>query len=159
MRSPTAIPVHPAPWWFRLAQRWFPNRCREIPEPTDPNRTLIRQFALWKRHVYLESFSSSENQLWMHSHQWRWTIAIGLWGSYIERRLAGRWLKFRDAPYCYVMGHDVVHNVDQPTAGHTSLLIGLWRDDSMKYYFPTAANALDERRPWSAHIQRFVTRL
>lgn len=143
---------HPAPWWYRLAERWFPDRCREIPEAQHPDRIVLRQFALVKRYVYLQQFASSEAFDWMHSHQWHRTIALGLWGSYTERRhnIAR---KVR-APYLYTMGVDVVHQVILPSRGHTSIFVGLWRDDDLKQYFRRGAGV-----PWEKHIKVKVKRV
>lgn len=145
---------HPRPWWFECALRVCPDRCREIPEAVNPSRIVLRQVALWKRHIYLQQFAGSEDIGWMHSHQWRFTIALGLWGSYVERRLGGRYRRVRRAPYAYAMGRDVVHQVLFPSAGHTSIFVGLWRDDSLKEYHRTG-NA----RPWEKHIQVMVARI
>ncbi len=165
---------HPRPWWFRLALRWCPARCREIPEAVNPDRIVLRQVALWKRHLYLQQFSGSEDPSWMHSHQWRWTLAVGLWGAYVERRL-GQQARIRRAPYCYAMSHEVVHRVSLPSPGHTSLFLGLWRDDDLKHYYPTFQQVgLDGgllglewerqhsrawRKPWEAHVQKMVARI
>ena len=144
---------HPAPWWYRLAERWFPDRCREIPEAQNPDRIVLRQVALVLRHVYLQQFASSEDPRWMHSHQWRWTIAIGLWGFYSEFRMAGE-MRIRIAPYFYVMDETVVHQVQKPSPGHTSIFIGLWRDDNLKQYFPA-----DTAVSWEDHIKVKVKRI
>jgi len=144
---------HPAPWWYRLAECWFPDRCREIPEAVNPDRIVLRQFALVKRYAYLQQFASSEDSSWMHSHQWLRTIAIGLWGSYTERRIAG-WARRVCAPYLYTMDAGVVHHVLHPSLGHTSIFIGLWRNDDLKkYYFS------DQGVPWEEHIKVKVKRI
>lgn len=143
---------HPAPWWYRLAARVLPERVREIPESLDPGRVLLRQLAIVRRSVYLQGFASGEDARWLHSHQWRWTIVLGLWGSYTERRMAGSERR-RRAPYVTVMSADVVHQVTDPSPGHTSLLVGLRRDDSMRKYFPAGIG-----RHWSVHVRRLVRR-
>lgn len=143
---------HPKPWWYRLAERWVPDRCREIPEAQNPNRIVLRQVAIIKRYLYLQQFASSEDIRYMHSHQWRRTFALGLWGSYTEQRLnIARRIK---APYFYTMGSDVVHHVIWPSKGHTSLFLGLWRDDNMKYYFKVGQGI-----PWDLHIKVKVKRI
>src|SRR5687768_8513300 len=147
--------VHPAPWWYRLAARHFPDRCREIPEAINPDRIVLRQVALVYRYLYIQQFASSEDMSWMHSHQWRFMIALGLWGSYTEKRLAGV-ARRRDAPYFYTLDHTTVHHVQVPSAGHTSLFLGLWRDDDLKHYFPAHARG---KRLWSDHIQVLVKRI
>lgn len=158
---------HPAPWWFRLAMRIAPSRCREIPEAVNPDRIVLRQVALWLRHVYLQQFASSEDPRFMHSHQWHRTIAFGLWGGYTEQRIAGR-RRWRSAPYCYTMGADVVHHVQAPTPGHTSIFVGLWRDDDLKHYYGTpwtdaeaacVGNPATIRKLWSDHIKVMVARI
>lgn len=145
---------HPKPWWYRLAERYFPERCREIPEAVNPDRIVLRQFAIVKRHVYLQQFASSEDSCWMHSHQWRRTFALGLWGHYTERRLGGMFERSVRAPYFYTMNHDVVHHVRFPSPGHTSIFVGLWRDDDLKHYYPTGRAVF-----WPAHIRKFVKRI
>lgn len=145
---------HPAPWWYRLLARLFPGRVREIPEAVNPDRIVLRQFAIIKRYVYLQQFASSEDPRWMHSHQWRRTIAIGLWGRYTERR--HNVYRTVRAPYLYTMGADVVHHVQDPSPGHTSIFVGLWRDDDLKFYFPTVPR---ERVPWEQHIKVKVVRI
>ena len=152
---------HPRPWWFRLALLLAPDRCREIPEATDPTgkTILLRQVALVKRYLYLQQFASSENPNWMHSHQWRRTVALGLWGSYTERRHGVSRRKW--APYLYTMGPDVVHQVVDPSRGHTSLFLGVWRRDELKHYFwvregnpPTLIG-----QPWDEHVKVMVARI
>lgn len=159
---------HPKPWWFRFAQTLFPERCREIPEAQNPDRIVLRQVALWKRHLYLQQFSSGEDPRYMHSHQWHRTFALGLWGGYTEVRMAGP-AKERRAPYFYTMGADVIHHVQFPSPGHTSLFLGLWRDDDLKHYYGTPRNhtqpgtgdgsPITVRRVWSAHVLQMVARI
>jgi hypothetical protein len=144
---------HPKPFWYRLAERICPGRCREIPEAVNPDRIVLRQVALWKRFAYLQQFSSGEDFNFFHSHQWSRTIAIGLWGQYVEERIAGP-LRLRRAPYLYTMGADVVHRVDCPSPGHTSVFIGFFRDDDLKHYYPR-----EGRRLWSEHIKVMVRRI
>lgn len=143
---------HPAPWWYRVAERYFPERCREIPEARNPERIVLRQFAVIKRYLYLQQFASSEDCRYMHSHQWHRTFALGLWGSYTEQRHNLR--RRVKAPYFYTMGKDVIHHVIWPSPGHTSLFLGLWRDDNMKYYFKVGQGI-----PWKAHIKVQVKRI
>ena len=154
---------NPQPWWYRLAERWFPDRCREIPEAQDPSRIVLRQVALWYRHVYLQQFASSEHKDWMHSHQWRHTFALGLWGAYTEYR-PGQWPVIRCAPYAYGMDSEVVHQVVNPTPGHTSIFVGLWRDDDLKYYHKVVPSfgrrfRTGVTRLWSDHIKVMVKRI
>lgn len=151
-----AMTHHPRPWWFGVALRWVPDRCREIPEATDATgqRIVLRQVAIIKRYLYLQQFASSENPAWAHSHQWRWVLAIGLWGSYREHRLGGHYTRLRRAPYLYWMGRDVIHRVGDPSPGHTSLFLGLWRDDDLKEYHRTGQGV-----PWDEHIRVMVKRI
>ncbi len=146
---------HPKTWWYKMAERLAPDRCREIPEAVNPDRIVLRQVAIIKRYLYLQQFASSEDMGYMHSHQWLRVFALGLWGSYTEKRLAGR-ARRRQAPYFYIMGADVVHHVQLPSAGHTSLFLGLWRDDDLKHYFPAHAPG---KRLWSDHIRVMVKRI
>lgn len=146
--------VHPAPWWYRLLSRWFPDRCREIPEAVNPERIVLRQFAVVLRYVYLQQFASSEDARWQHSHQWRRTFALGLWGRYRERRLGGKYSRRVRAPYFYTMGRDVIHQVRFPSKGHTSLFIGLWRDDDLKEYHRVGRGV-----HWEEHIRVKVKRI
>jgi hypothetical protein len=146
--------AHAATWWYVLAERWFPERCREIPEPQTPDRIMLRQVALVYRYAYLQQFASSEHTDWMHSHQWKYTFSLGLWGNYIERRLAGP-LLLRHAPYAYWMDASVIHQVLCPSAGHTSLFVGLFRDDDLKHYYPSKPY----KRLWSDHIKVMVKRI
>lgn len=145
---------HPAPWWYRLAARWFPHRCREVPEAQDPDRIVLRQFAIVRRYVYLQQFAGSEDAGWMHSHQWWRTFAFGLWGSYTERRLGGDFGRRVRAPYAYSMGRDVVHQIRAPSPGHTSIFIGVLRDDDLKAYFPADCGV-----HWAHHILKWVKRV
>lgn len=139
-----------------------PERCREIPEARDPSRVVLRQFAVVLRHVYIQQFASSEDERYMHNHQWAWTIAVGLSGSYEEHRIAGPF-HLRKAPYFFAMDASTVHHVQRPSGGHTSLLIGLWRDDTLKHYYGTPADntcdAQTTRVPWPRHIKRFVKQI
>lgn len=145
----------PAPWWYRLAVRFIPDRCREIPEATDPDTILLRQVAIWKQHAYLQQFASGENPDWMHSHPWRFMIAIGLWGSYIETRMAGP-TRMRRAPYLFFLDNRSVHHVTDPARSHTSIFIGLGRKTDNKHYFEYPPKV---KVHWMAHIQRMVKRL
>lgn len=175
----------PAPWWYRFAvwllstlapqrsrdeKSWW-CRCREIPEPTDPDRVLLRQVALVKRYVYLQQFASAEDPQFMHSHPYRLMIAIGLWGSYLERRIAGRDRR-RRAPYLYVMDGGHVHHVQEPARGHTSIFVGLGREedgsqgDKRYYGIPRRLDGIAAEdypgttfRTWQDHIRRKVARL
>lgn len=163
---------HPKPWWYRLAERIAPHRCREIPEAQNPDRIVLRQVALVYRHVYLQQFASGEDPRFMHSHQWRRMIAIGLWGKYSEARISGP-DRVRRAPYFYTMDASVVHHVQEPGPGHTSIFIGLGRDDDLKFYYgaPDLANPegymvpsmgqkpATYRTPWHQHIQKMVKRI
>lgn len=117
---------HPAPWWYRLALRLVPGRCREIPEAVNPDRIVLRQVALWKHHAYLQQFASAEDPRFMHSHPFRHMLAIGLWGRYREHRIAGASIE-RRAPYLYVMDGGHVHHVQDVSPGHTSIFIGIGR--------------------------------
>lgn len=151
---------HPKPWWYRLAEKWFPERCREIPEAQDTTRIVLRQFAIIQRYFYLQQFASSEQENWLHSHQWHRMVALGLWGSYTERRL--NITRRVRAPYLYTMAADVQHHVLDPTPGHTSLFIGFFRDDDLKRYMEYPGDNAEgtlEQRPWYVHIQKFVKRI
>ncbi len=144
---------HPAPWWYVILSRLFPDRCREIPEAQNPDRFVLRQFAIVKRYCYLQQFASSEDFRYMHSHQWKYTIALGLWGAYVERRLAGDY-KIRRAPYLYAMDDSVIHQVIHPSAGHTSIFAGFFRDDDLKQYFVAGSGT-----SWEDHIKVKVKRI
>lgn len=149
--------VHPPTWWYRLLSRWFPNRCREIPEATDPSgkQVLLRQFAIVKKYVYLQQFASSEHPLFYHRHGWRWIFVFVLWGSYFERRLGGWKTTYRGSagPEFYVMNQNVVHQVHNPSPGHTSIAIGLFRDGERVYF--------EEPTPiqWRDHVRVRVKEL
>lgn len=181
---------HPKPWWYRLAERIVPSRCREVPEAANPTwcdhglpntigvcrisvcrappRVLLRQVALIKRHVYLQQFACSEDYRFMHSHPFRWMAAIGLWGSYREERIAGPGRK-RKAPYLYTMDASVVHNVQDPSPGHTSVFIGVGRfrdyEEGDKRYYGAPINLRGENDPvtitslWASHIKHAVKRI
>lgn len=163
---------NPKPRWFALAERFFPSRCREIPEAQNPDRIVLRQFALVGRHVYLQQFASSEDERFMHSHQWRRTIAIGLRGWYTEHRMAGE-PRLRIAPYFYTMDASVIHRVEDPSPNHTSIFIGIGRDDDLKKYFGSPV-VIDPKwtvagaprvlprtlcSTWEAHVKRMVARI
>lgn len=102
----------------------------------------------------------------MHSHQWEHCYALGLWGSYTEVRIAGR-PKRRRAPYFYHIDSSVVHHVQDPKPGHTSLFLGLWRDDDLKHYHGAPQTLADKsavepttlRRTWENHITKMVKRI
>lgn len=157
---------HPKTWWYRILSRLFPGRCREIPEATNPDRILLRQFAIIKKYVYLQQFASGENPDWMHSHSWpRGTLAIGLWGSYNERRFAMS--RHTRAPYIRRMGPDTIHQTLDPSKGHTSIFIGLGKKtDGLKRYFNARAmlhtgehEKYVHTKTWNDHIQRKVKRI
>lgn len=163
--------MNPRPWWYRLALRLVPGRCREIPEARNPERIVLRQVALVKRYVYLQQFASSEDPRYMHSHPYRLMIAIGLWGMYVEHRIAGR-SHVRRAPYLYVMDGGHVHHVQQPSRGHTSIFIGIGRaadgeiGDKRYYGVPRQTYATDDYkavatwwRSWQDHIVKQVKRI
>lgn len=195
-----------APWWYRLLARLWPSRCREIPEADNPTwcehkdpaqeivrdallpagscrqcgappRIVLRQFALIKRFAYLQNFGCAEDPRYMHSHPFRFMIAIGLWGSYTERRVAGASFK-RSAPYVYTLDSGHVHHVQNVSAGHTSIFIGFGRaedgSEGDKRYFGSpvendyATEAIGSCSPgipitfwssWKQHIRRKVARI
>lgn len=171
-----AASQHPAPWWYRLLSHLFPNRCREIPEANNPDRLVLRQYAVKSRDWYLQQFASGEDPRYMHSHPYKLMIAIGLWGSYTEHRIAGA-PRRRRAPYFYVMDGGHVHHVQNPSPGHTSLFLGFGRqeDDSPgdKKYFgaPRHVDRVADRledsfkapvtrfRTWRVHIKKKVARI
>ncbi len=49
-----AAPHHPRPWWYRVALKVAPGRCREIPEAQNPDRIVLRQVALVKNRRELQ---------------------------------------------------------------------------------------------------------
>lgn len=164
---------HPKPLWFKLAEFFFPDRTREIPEAQNPDRIVLRQFALVKRMVYLQQFASSEDPRYMHSHQWRRTFALGLRGGYTESRIAGPDIA-RDAPYFYTMDASVVHHVQDPSPDHLSVFVGIGRDDNLKHYYgspqltdytPDPRFKQDTTRPltlrsrWEKHVLKMVARI
>jgi hypothetical protein len=148
--------VYPKTWWYKLAARCIPSRCREIPEARNPDRILLRQVALIKGHCYLQQFASHEDPMWMHSHPWtHGTIAIGLWGGLQEHIFGGvRVQRKWRAPYARYMGPNYVHSTDPLGPGHTSIFIGLGRKTDEKYYHRVAG-----RVHWTTHIKRKVVRL
>lgn len=177
--SPIVDVQHAAPWWYRLLAHVWPSRCREIPEAANPTwpdgspRIVLRQFAIVKRYVYLQQFACAEDPRFMHSHPYTFNVAIGLWGSYVERRIAGA-SRCRRAPYVYTLDAGHVHHVQAPTAGHTSIFIGLGRavDGSPgdKRYFGTptdvtteahehGAQSITRSKLWTLHIQKKVKRI
>lgn len=143
--------AHPAPWWYRLLAHYFPARCREIPEATDPTRILLRQFAIVKRRIYLQSFAGGEAPPMMHHHEGP-VLCLGLWGSYTETRLVG-WTRRVRAPYCYTMSRDVLHRVDDPSPGHTSIFILLRRERERHYIDPSVLVH------WAEHVKQQVKRI
>lgn len=166
---------HPKPNWYSVLELLFPSRCREIPEAQNPDRIVLRQFAIVKRYVYLQQFASSEDERFMHSHQWRRTFAVGLRGSYTECRIAGE-PRQRHAPYFYTMDDSVVHHVQNPSPDHLSLFIGIGRDDDLKHYYGSpetkskvpsdvAAGGFAYLRPvtrrsrWEDHVSKMVARI
>lgn len=133
--------AHPPTWWFRLAQRMVPTRCREIPEvissqPGNREVVLLRQVAIVKERLYLQQFASGEHSAYFHSHPWiGGTVALGLWGQVTDRLLApARPAKRVRAPYLRVMGPGHVHQTQDPSPGHTSLFLGLGHKTDRKYY-------------------------
>ena len=173
---------HSAPWWYRVAARIVPSRCREIPEAANPTwpdgspRIVLRQVALLSRRCYLQQFGCSEDPQFMHSHPARRMLVLGLWGRYTEHRIAGEPIE-RRAPYFYTMDASHVHHVQNPGPGHTSifLMLGLRHDhpvgDKRYYGAPAqwdprqvAANGRPFRpitrfQSWHAHIQQLVERI
>jgi hypothetical protein len=145
---------HEKTWWYRLAERWVPERCREVPEARNPERLVLRQVALVRRYAYLQQFASGEDESYCHSHQWRWLLVFVLWGSYLEYRLVGDRVRLRRAPAAYLMGPDCIHRVNWPSRGHTSLAIGFWRDEAARQYFPVYAG-----KPWRQHVKQLVKRI
>jgi hypothetical protein len=137
----------PAPWWYRLASRFLPARCREVPEARKPERTLLRQAALVLRTVYLQGFASGEDPEWYHGHG-RWLLVVGLWGGYRELR-PGQPPCTRRAPYAFLMAPGELHAVDAPTRGHTSLAVFLSR--GQRFYVRRS-----EVRGWRDHVRKEV---
>jgi hypothetical protein len=142
-----------APWWWRLARRLWPARVREVPEPTDPGRLILRQFALQRRRAYLQAFCGGENPDWYHSHQFRYVLVFVLWGSYTERRRVT--VRRVRAPWVYLMGPDTIHQVTEPRS-HTSIAIGFGRDESLRRYYHKDALA---GIPWTEHVKHLSPRI
>lgn len=140
-----------APWWYRLLARYFPSRVREIPEATDPLRILLRQFAIVKRRIYLQSFASGEQEGFSHAHEGP-TLCLGLWGAYDDRALIGVWRRFR-APYIRLLGRETWHRVANPSPGHTSIFVLLRRERERQYIDESAV------KPWTEHVQQQVARI
>ena len=143
---------HPARWWYRLAERIMPQRCREIPEARAPWRTLLRQVAIVRRWVYLQGFASGESRRWYHAHG-RKLLVIGLRGSYTEHR-PGRPSVRRSAPYAHTMGVHELHRVSAPSEDHCSIAVFFTRGE--RYY--VSANGR-ERRRWQEHTIARVARV
>lgn len=141
---------HEKPWWFRLAERLVPERCREIPEALHPERFVLRQVALVRRRLYLQQISGSEDLEWAHHHEGP-ALCLGLWGSYWEKRLIGTWRK-RKAPYLLYMSRDIFHLVAWPSPGHTSLFL-LIRRERDRHYAPV------DLRHWKDHVLQQVRRI
>lgn len=141
---------HPPTWWFRLLAWLWPSRCREIPHPRQPTwpdgspRILLRQFSIRLGHWYLQQFACNEDEK-LHSHPYRFMIALGLWGGYLEERAAGR-PRRKSAPYFYTMDDTVTHHVRDVRPGHTALFLGFGRapdgDDADKHYFARPSDSL-----------------
>lgn len=146
-RSVAAEPAHDAPWWYRLAARVLPSRCREVPEARNPERTLLRQAALVLRWAYLQGFASGEDPEWYHGHG-RWLLVVGLWGGYTEHR-PGQPPQRRRAPYAFVMAPGELHAVDTPTRGHTSLAVFLSK--GQRFYVRRS-----DVRGWRDHVRKEV---
>lgn len=148
---------HPKPLWFKFLERVIPSRCREVPEATDPDRILLRQFAIIKGRAYLQQFASGENPLHYHSHPWRrGTLAIGLRGSVTDHGLVGYWRhRVVKAPYFRYMGPNTVHNTTDPSPAHMSIFLGLGKKTDDKGYWGEPA----EPTHWTDHIQKLVRRL
>lgn len=169
-RTTSGVIEWPAPWWYCLLAWLWPSRCREIPEANNPDRLVLRQFAIVKRYAYLQQFASAEDPRFMHSHPYRFMLAIGLWGGYLERRIAGA-PRRRRAPYLYALDGGHVHHVQEPTRGHTSVFVGIGRaeDDTEgdKRYFGVPWECDDETgeipetlyRSWRRHIKVKVARI
>lgn len=196
------VQQQPRPWWYRLLARIAPGRCREIPEADNPTwcehktpitdhseglghigycetcnappRIVLRQFSIIKRYWYLQNFGCAEDARYLHSHPYKFMIAIGLWGSYTERRMAGV-PRRRSAPYLYTLDDSTVHHVQAVSPGHTSLFIGFGRaedgserdkryygaprDSSEKIGVLAPLHPLTLTRSWKDHIRRKVARI
>lgn len=144
----------PATWWYRLAERYVPSRCREVPEAKHPDRILIRQVAIIPRVLYLQQIASDEHWGFMHRHEFRWAVCIGLWGSYCDRRLGRRTWTDVVAPYLRVMDGDVWHQVRSPSEGHTSLFLGLGRFQERRY-----CHCAIKTWSWEDHVTETVKRI
>ena len=151
--------VYPKTWWFKLCEKVIPSRCREIPEATDPNQILLRQVAIWREHIYLQQFASSENLDFYHTHPWsHGTIAIGLYGKLAEWLPSGPiYRKIWKAPYFRYMGPQFLHSSAPFGPGHTSVFIGLGKKTNRKYYH--AASDAEASIHWEDHIIKKVKRL
>jgi hypothetical protein len=149
-------PFHPAPWWYRLAARVVPSRCREIPE-CGGRRILLRQVALVGRTVYLQGFASGEDPAYMHSHPGTLVLVLGIWGACSERRLGRARVRRRVAPYAYAMDDATIHLNTEPTRGHTSIVAFLGRVEPGpdREYFPADTRGV----PWHEHTSVRVRRV
>lgn len=151
--------AHPTPWWFRLLSRLAPSRCREIPEATEPERVLLRQFAIVHRVCYLQQFASGENPRYYHRHEFRRVWCLVLSGGYWESR-PGAEDRFVSAPMLYSMTQQVLHRVTRPLPGHTSIFFGWSRNGERVYFREYSDPSLDLLPiPWQDHVKQQVKRI
>jgi hypothetical protein len=145
------------PWWYKLAERIVPGRCREIPEAREPDQILLRQVALISRRVYLQQFASAEDHRYYHRHEGP-VLCIGLWGSYVDvelkRRKMGITLILRRicAPYIRYMPADYWHHVERPR-NQCSIFVVLRRQRE-RYYTEGGRSW-----PWKEHVKKQVERI
>lgn len=129
--------AHKPCWWWRVAKRLFPSRCREIPRADRPDVVLIRQVELIKDRAYLQQFAAAEEVGEYHSHPWAGgTLAIGLAGWLQEEEpFAPESMRYWLAPYFRVMSAGHIHRTAQVGRGHTSIFIGLGKKTDEKFYY------------------------
>lgn len=139
---------------LKRLENLFPGRYREIPLAENPDKILIKQLAVLKKHVYLQSFVNGEGDDFVHSHSWKYgTIAVGLLGRVTDYNLGTNETKTIKAPYFRYMPPSTLHSTNNPV-NHLSIFIGLGQKiDDLKGY--VAKNKI----PWNQHIKKFVKRL
>jgi len=143
------------PWWYRLALRSAPERCREIPEAQNPDRTLLRQVALISRRVYLQQFVSGEDDRYFHRHAGP-VLAIGLRGTYVDSSLlpeGGMLIKRVRAPYVRYMNSSHAHRVTHPQR-QCSIFVLLRRKQERTY-----TDGRGRFWPWQEHVKKQVERI
>lgn len=121
-------------------------RGLESVDPSDPPRARRARKVLWPaRHhgMYLHHFHRGDDEMELHSHPWKWAVAVILAGGYVEERRVGVRVHRRICKPGHVsfIGQNTFHRVELLEHDAWTLFVcgpkvarwGFWNRDTLQY--------------------------